>query len=202
MTDKKFLQTVYDLSTPQQARDLYNNWAATYDDEIRENGYVTPHRIADALARHLTDKEAAILDFGCGTGLSGVALKSAGFQVFDGADLSADMLKGAQAKGIYRSLWQVDPGADVPTGYAAVTAMGVIGNGAAPLSVFDTLLNSLATGGLFALSFNDNTLAEPKYEAHLRGSIDSGATRLLFQEYGPHLPGINLKANVYILEKL
>ena len=198
---RKFLSDVYDLSTPDQTRALYDSWSASYDAEIAENGYATPGRVAEALARHAKNPVATILDFGCGTGLSGVALKLAGFAEIDGADLSADMLKGAAAKGVYRKLWQVEPGDPLPTGYSAITATGVIGVGAAPVQVFDLILDALAPGGLFALSYNDHALADPRFEAKLRQHIDAGNARLLFQEYGTHLPGIDLKSNVYVIEK-
>lgn len=201
MADKKFLSQVYDLATPEATRTLYDDWSASYDAEIAENGYATPARIAEALARHAPDSTVPILDFGCGTGLSGVALKLAGFTVIDGADLSADMLKGAAEKSVYRELWQVEPGADIPRGYAAITATGVIGIGAAPPEVFDTIMAALAPGGLFALSFNDHALAAPEFEGRLRSYTESGGAQLLFQEYGAHLPGIDLKSNVYVVEK-
>ncbi|MCG6903069.1 MAG: methyltransferase domain-containing protein [Rhodobacter sp.] len=201
MTEKKFLNEVYDLASPDATRKLYDSWSASYDAEIAENGYATPARVAEALARHVADTSAPILDFGCGTGLSGVALKLAGFQVIDGADLSADMLKGAKAKGVYRKLWQVEAGAQVPAGYGAITATGVIGVGAAPPEAFDQIMAALAPGGRFALSFNDHALADPVFEGKLHSYTDTGKARLLFQEYGTHLPGIDLKSNVYVFEK-
>lgn len=201
MPVRKFLGDVYDLATPQETRTLYDKWSESYDDEVAENGYATPARIAEALARHLTDTSAKILDFGCGTGLSGLALRATGFDRIDGADLSQDMLKGAAATGAYRTLWQVEAADPIPGGYAAITATGVIGIGAAPVEVFDTILAALDPGGLFALSYNDHALAEPQFEAKLHARIRDGTARLMFQEYGAHLPGIGLKSNVYVLEK-
>jgi len=201
MTQKQFLTEVYDLQTPAQTRDMYDQWSASYDAEIAENGYATPARIAEALARHVPDKTTPVLDFGCGTGLSGLTLKAAGFTMLDGADLSADMLKGAAEKGIYRNLQLVEPGAAIPSGYSLITATGVIGVGAAPPEVFDLIVDALTPGGLFAFSFNDHALADPVFDGRLRASIEAGKTRLLFQEYGTHLPGIDLKSNVYVLEK-
>ena len=198
---KGFLTSVYDLATPDETRKLYDDWAESYDAEIAQNGYETPTRIAEALARHAPDRAAPILDFGCGTGLSGVALKRAGFQTIDGADLSADMLTGAEATGVYRTLWQVEAGDPIPGGYAAITAAGVIGVGAAPVETFDAIMDALAPAGLFALSYNDHALADPVYEDKLRGYTGTGKARLLFQEYGTHLPGIDLKSNVYVIEK-
>ena len=52
-----------------------------------------------------------------------------------------------------------------------------------------------------AFSYNDHALADPKHEAAVAEWTDCGAAALIFKEYGDHLPGIDLKSNVYILEK-
>ena len=38
----------------------------------------------EALDRHVLDKNTTVLDYGCGTGLSGQALLNVGFQAVDG----------------------------------------------------------------------------------------------------------------------
>lgn len=201
---REFLNSVYDLKTPEETRTLYDAWAASYDDEVTGKGYATPGRIAEALSERIWDKNIPILDYGCGTGLSGLALKLAGFLQVDGADLSSEMLAIATDKKIYRKLWQVEPGEAIPGtagDYAAVVATGVIGVGAAPAETFDLLAAALAPGGLFALSLNDHALAEPQYEERIDTALNAGSVRLLFKEYGPHLPGIDLRSTVFVLEK-
>ncbi|MDA7427007.1 methyltransferase [Primorskyibacter aestuariivivens] len=203
MTDK-FLDKVYCARTPDETRDIYDAWSKSYEAEISGNGYATPGRVAEALAGIVKDKTTPILDFGCGTGLSGLALKLAGFEVIDGMDLSSEMLAEARTKGIYRNLTQVATDAPPPItqgAYPIITAIGVIGLGAAPHALFDTLMKALGRGGLFAFSFNDHTLEDPAYEGRLNEWIDPGAARLRFREYGAHLPGKNMKSVVYIVEK-
>ena len=176
----------------------------TFLDKVGGEGYATPARCAAALAGCMEDLTRPILDFGCGTGLSGLSLKLAGFTAIDGLDLSAEMLEGARAKGVYRHLSQIAPGASLlhtPGEYAAITAIGVIGAGAAPISVFDTLMAGLAPCGRLVLSLNDHTLEDPRNEAAVTACTDTGRARLLFREYGDHLPGIGVKSNVYVLEK-
>ena len=202
---ESFLNKAYTARTPEETRQLYDDWAASYEAEIAENGYATPGRCAAALAAHMEDKSAPILDFGCGTGLSGLALKLAGFSTIDGVDLSADMLAQAGDKAAYRSLAQIGPGSPPPGhvgDYAAIAAIGVIGAGAAPIGTFDLIMGALGRGGKFVLSFNDHALEDPVNEARISEWTDCGAARLLFKEYGPHLPGIGVNANVYVLEKL
>ncbi len=201
---EKFLDKAYGARDAASTRQLYDDWADSYEAEVGENGYATPRRCAEALADVMTDKSLPVLDFGCGTGLSGQALKYAGFSTIDGADLSADMLAQANDKGIYRTLHHIEAGAALhhqPGDYKAIAAIGVIGAGAAPISVFDTIMESLAKGGLFVFSFNDHALADKTNEARLNEWTDCGAATLLFREHGPHLPGIDLNSNVYVVEK-
>ena len=199
-----FFDKVYATTDPDRTRALYDDWATDYDDDLRQNAYATPQRVAQALARHLDDPAAPVLDFGCGTGLSGVALAEAGLTTIDGMDPSADMLAQARPKGVYRDLHKiaVDDPDPIPQGrYAAITCAGVIGPGAAPASTLDIVMHALPQGGLLALSLNDHAIAERVFEAALNQWIDCGSATLLAREYGDHLPGQDIKAFVYVLEK-
>ncbi len=203
MSDK-FLKDTYNLNSAQETRDHYQRWAASYDEEVGEHGYVTPDRVAAALRSYVTDLDLPVLDFGCGTGLSGVALQKAGFRVIDGMDPTPKMLKGAAAKGVYRNLISIevtDPNPIHAGAYTAITSTGVIGVGAAPPETFDLLMNALPSGGYLALSFNDHALADSAYTGRLNDWLDMGHARLLFREYGPHLPGMDMKSDVYVVEK-
>jgi predicted TPR repeat methyltransferase len=199
-----FLDKAYDTTGVNATRALYRKWANSYDAEVSENGYATPKRCADALGAVTSDFTAPILDFGCGTGLSGLALSLVGFKAIDGMDLTQDMLDQAAEKNLYRSLSLTDPDVAFPVekgNYSAISAIGVIGAGAAPLEVFDMLLGALGSGGKFVLSFNDSTLKNPAFEKRVGAVIKAGVADLLFEEYGDHLPGINMKSKVYVLEK-
>ncbi|WP_299686869.1 methyltransferase domain-containing protein [uncultured Tateyamaria sp.] len=198
----KFLDKAYQARDAASTRALYDDWAASYEAEVSANGYATPSRCADALKAHVNDLTAPILDFGCGTGLSGLALKLAGFDAIDGVDLSAEMLTEAGTKGVYRDLKQIEAGADLPrTDYTAIAAIGVIGAGAAPITVLHQLMRALPRDGKLVFSFNDHALEDPVHEGGVAEWTDCGAARLLFKEHGPHLPGIGLGSKVYVLEK-
>ncbi len=200
----EFLNRIYAPMSQDATTAVYDDWAASYDAEVGENGYVTPTRLAALLMDHLKTPDMPILDYGCGTGLSGLALRAAGFTTLDGTDPSPGMLDIARAKGIYRSLTQLDLEADpilAPGAYPVIAAVGVIGTGAAPPETFDTLMQALPRGGILTLSLNDHALADPVYEGALNGWLDCGAARLLVKDHGDHLPGKSLNSNVYIIEK-
>ena len=202
---EKFLDKVYGARDAGETRDLYDAWAASYDDEVTEHGYITPIRCAAALAGHLAEHKAPILDFGCGTGLSGAALAAVGFHVIDGVDISEGMLASARERGIYRRLWRAEPGAPLevtPGEYAGISAMGVISTGAAPAETLDVLMDLLVPGGLIVFSFNDHALEDPSFEARVKAHLDGRTARQKHRDYGEHLPGLGMKSVVYVLEKV
>lgn len=201
---KSYLNDVYDGGT-NDSRELYASWASTYDNEVQKNGYVTPERVAKALKDIVTNQSEVILDYGCGTGLSGFALQAVGFTNIDGLDVSQEMITLAEKKSIYKKLTVFDPSTKIPVHadqYKIITAIGVIGAGAAPLEVFDNLFSLLPPSGLFAFSFNDHTLSDPNYEEKVNQCLSSGQAIILQKSYGNHLPKANLKSNIYILKKL
>ena len=199
----KDLSKIWQAKSVDETIELYAGWADSYDEDVKAWGYATPGRIAEALAATLPDKATPILDFGCGTGVSGRALLERGFTVVDGTDVSAEMIAQAEGQGLYRKLWQSEPGVlDVKPGdYAAIAAMGVISSGAAPPDTLAVVLNALGKGGLLALSYNDPTLADRLYLDALEAATDGGLARIVFEEYGPHLPQKDMNSRIYILEK-
>ena len=204
MTERRFLDSAYDLPDRRATAAFYADWAASYDAEITGNGYATPARCAAALADHAADLGAPMLDIGCGTGLSGAALAAAGFTTIDGTDLSAEMLARAEARGVYRRLFRGDMADPPPVGpgaYANAAAVGVISPGHAPPETMDAVLVILPAGGCLVLSLNDHALADPDFPGRVARLVSEGTARLVFREHGPHLPGIGLEATVYVLRK-
>lgn len=199
-----YLDKIYSADSAD-LRPFYAQWAQSYDQEVGENGYVTPLRIAEALARHVKDLSIPILDYGCGTGVSGQAFQKAGFLTIDGVDISAEMLEVAAQKKIYRRLEVFAPesGPNVKLGaYQIIAAVGVIGAGAAPLAVLTKIMALLAPKGLFVFSFNDHTLEDPAYDGLVEDYVNQGRAALHLKEYGDHLPKQKINSNIYILEKL
>lgn len=204
MTEKTVLKP--QLWTPRPVEEtiaVYAEWAATYDAEVTSRGYHTPARIAAALT-DLVPTDTAILDFGCGTGLSGIALQQAGFSNVDGTDVTPQMLVKAQALNLYRKLWHSTPGTlDFDHGaYPVIMAVGVISLGAAPASMLAPLVDKLDAGGLLIMSYNDPTLADQTYADALTAEVAANKAKVTFREHGPHLDDVNMGSDVIALRRL
>lgn len=201
---KDFLRTVYDLENQAATDAYYTAWAATYDEELTRNGYRSPQRCADALARFV-DPATSVLDIGCGTGISGLALARVGYTVISGQDVNAEMLERARILDLYRELWVADLNDPFPFDvgtYGAIAAIGVIGIGAAPASLLGQALAALAPGGHLVFSYNDHALESPEYVGAVDNAIASGTAETLFEERGPHIEGLGTSSTVYVLRRI
>ena len=94
---KDFFPLAYQTDNQVQVNRLYDQWAASYDEELERNGYVTPQRCAVALKKFVSIDQP-VLDYGCGTGLSGRALMDAGYLNIKGTDINKKMLRIAKKK--------------------------------------------------------------------------------------------------------
>jgi predicted TPR repeat methyltransferase len=93
-------------SAPGYVRHLFDQFAPDYDRRMLDDlSYRAPH-ILRGLADMLMIPQPgtlAVLDLGCGTGLSGAAFKDLAARL-DGVDLSPKMIEAARARGVYEAL--------------------------------------------------------------------------------------------------
>ena len=95
------LADAYKVVTPDDSRDLYGRWAATYDKTfVEDTKYVYPDKIAQVLAKHMPeDRSFTVIDVGCGTGALGEAIAKIRPKCeIEGVDISPAMLEVAQGK--------------------------------------------------------------------------------------------------------
>jgi predicted TPR repeat methyltransferase len=86
----------------------YDNWAETYDHDLRSWSYQAPEVVAEIVVSRRPEA-VSVLDAGCGTGLVGQALRSAGFAgSIHGIDVSGVSLRVAERTGAYTTLESAD----------------------------------------------------------------------------------------------
>jgi len=109
----------------------FDRFGPEYHDAILATG--VPARAAEALMPHLAP-DAQGIDFGCGSGVLGIALREAGLrQPLDGIDLSPVMLNLARETGCYRHLHRAnllltEERPELPSSYDFAITVGLIGD--------------------------------------------------------------------------
>jgi len=113
--------------TQDELKRRYDLWSRVYDSDIGSiEDYLAPLATARVAEAHL-EKGARILDAGAGTGLSGQALRDAGFSDVTGLDFAEQMLAVAKKKGIYRETIAADLSKRTALGDASFDAVITVG---------------------------------------------------------------------------
>ena len=196
------LGTAYNLETGDQTLAHYQRWAETYDQEVGvDNGYAQPARCAAALAG-VADPWGHVLDVGCGTGLSGVALRDVGFTRLDGCDFSPPMLERAAETGVYRQLFEADlnAGLDIDgDAYDHAVAVGVFSFGHIRSDALREVLRVVRPGGAVVVGVNDHFWEVGELAAELDAIEADGLASVASREHGEHLPGAAIMGWVIVL---
>ncbi|SDS94010.1 class I SAM-dependent DNA methyltransferase [Microlunatus soli] len=160
----------------------YRDWAASYDQDMLEEGYAGPFIIA-GLAAMITDAGSSIqaIDVGCGTGLVGRLLHQRRPAVrILGVDLSEEMAEIAARDDSYvSSLGGVDlleyaAAEDAPT-FPLVLCCGTLTHGHVGVEGLDALLRITSAGGHLAVSVRHSHSVEHGYRDKVAALAAAGA---------------------------
>ena len=176
----------------EDVADYYDNWAVEYDQTLADWRYQAPEHVASILGTQLSPY-SEILDAGCGTGLSGKALRSAGFSRIDGIDISTDSLEIAGMSGAYRTLQPIDMQQlpfPVPTdhydGLVCVGVLTYLTESAATLKEFCRIVRP---GGVMVVTQRSDLFSERNFKSELDKLSDEGFIKhVQISEPQPYLP--------------
>ncbi len=176
----------------EDVREAYDAWAADYDRDLIEWGYDAP-QIAAEFLRGLVLGDASVLDAGCGTGMTGVALQSAGFQNITGIDYSPDSVALARRRNIYQALSTVDL-TDLPTAFAdaefgGLICVGVMGYLPEIEATCREFCRIVRPGAAIILTQRDDIFANRETQAAFDAVADAGLwTQVEVTDARPYLP--------------
>ena len=147
-----------DAKNDKRLTEVYRDWAKKYDyDNDHVLGTVSQPKSVNLLTTRLKDKNAEIIDVGCGTGLVGENLKAKDFIYFDGIDISEDMLEIAKSRG-YRNLLLGSLNNRLPVldnAYDTAMCVGVFTHGHVSSEGFNELCRIVKPGGYVCFTINE-----------------------------------------------
>jgi len=111
-----------DVGEARDCGEYYNEMAKDYDHVLAMWKYDMPQRVSEVISKFISNGDLhtiiakgetlRVLDWGCGTGLVAVALKSALSNTLNffitGVDISEEMLEQAKARNVYAELTKTD----------------------------------------------------------------------------------------------
>ncbi len=179
------LDGAYALRTPEDSVRYYHDWAARYDrDFADEMGYRSPEAVA-ALYVELGGA-GPVLDLGAGTGLVAEALARRGIGPTDGIDISEEMLRVAEAKGVYRRTFRADLTQPLDLSgalYQGLVSAGTFTQGHVGPEVFQELLRISAPGALFVVTVHSAVYEKCGFAAHF-AALAAGIEQFRTEPFG------------------
>ena len=212
------LEDAYALETPDDNRNLYRNWASTYDDDFaHRNKYVYPKSISSICAGLVdTTSQLSILDIGCGTGIVGTCLSELlGTSIIDGVDISPEMLEVAQSKiradanPVYSQLFEADltkPISFADAKYDVAISAGTFTHGHLGPDALLNVLSVVRPGGRMVVGINKEHFGANGFNASLqqaqvskRISAPTFSEVQIYDEGSPHYGDLALVTTFLVL---
>jgi predicted TPR repeat methyltransferase len=174
---------------PKSVASYYDDWAERYDAELGEWDYRSPREAARLLADY-APSGSALLDAGCGTGLSGEAQ---GFQDVVGIDISTASLKLSEARGVYSKLQQVDlhslPLPFEANAFDALVCVGVLTYVEKISATLKDFCRLVRPSGYIIFTCRDDLYQDQGYAQLLAELVDAQCWRPIYQSPPwPYLP--------------
>lgn len=144
----------------------YDSWSADYNESLAQWNYQSP-QVAAELATRYTQHESRVLDAGCGTGLTGVALKGQGFSDVVGIDISPKSLEQSAATNAYAQLLQINmqqfPFPFEDDAFDAISCVGVLTYLPDTPATFREFCRIVRPGGYIIFTQRDDLYADRGY---------------------------------------
>ena len=186
---KDFLETrpwlsgICDTQSIDELKNKYDSWANTYDADVGKDWSFMPSAIAQTVSKLLSNKNAAILDAGAGTGLVGQALAEKGYTNLTAVDLSEKMLAIAKDRKVYKRLYQGNLEDNSifrdSANFDAIIAAGVFAYAHAGVEILHNLFSLLKKEGLFLFTIRED------YRQQMQTSLEQVPWKLVSEESFP-----------------
>jgi len=176
-----------------EVTEYYNKWAKNYEDSVRSWNYKSPEQAVELLKKY-SQVEGTICDAGCGSGLTGEALKEGGFESFIGFDLTPDFAEVAKGKKIYDDVHLVNmherPFRYKDNEFAGLICIGVLTYVENVPDVVREFARITKPGGMVIFSHRTDMIDDPDFQNRLQAIEKDGVWKEEYvSEPIPYLPG-------------
>jgi len=205
------LAKAYGLSSVDETRTLYDEWAASYDREMakEDQDYVGPAlaaaHVLQAFGTKSIDPSLEILDAGCGTGLAGIALAQLGAKKIDGVDLSQGMLDIARKAGVYRHLNTADLSTRLvhsDNQYDAIACVGTLTQGHVGPVALDEFVRITKPGGFIVATVLGSIYENGGYQAKIEDLSNKKLVKFISANLEDYRRTAKVQARMVVLQVL
>jgi ubiquinone/menaquinone biosynthesis C-methylase UbiE len=188
------LDRVFAANSTAESRELYDEWAKTYDTDMTSHDFTASTLVAQAVSRglklnHISPSSPLtglqILDAGCGTGLVGIELSKLGCTDILGLDISEGMLAVAKNTAVYDDLQTADLTKQLEfqdRKFDAVTCCGTFTHGHLGPEPLEEFVRVVKDGGVVIATVLESFWVEKGFEAEVERLEKEGRVEVVEKE--------------------
>jgi ubiquinone/menaquinone biosynthesis C-methylase UbiE len=188
------LDRVFAANSIEESRELYDEWAKTYDSDMTSHDFTAPTLVAQAVSRglklnHISPSSPLIglqiLDAGCGTGLVGIEMSKLGCTDVLGLDISEGMLAVAKNTAVYDDLRTADltQRLEFEDGkFDAVTCCGTFTHGHLGPEPLQEFVRVVKDGGVVIVTVLESFWVKKGFEAEVERLKKGGKVEVVEKE--------------------
>ena len=195
------MKAAYAVRSPDDNRELYAEWAPTYEQFLDDSRYIYARQVAEVFAARSSPGGEPVLDAGCGTGRVGLELSRLGVSPVDGIDISPQMLKrartltGPDGEPSYRRLMEADltGPVELETGsYGGIVSSGAFTHGHLGPDALSELLRVARSGAIGVIGVNASIFESNGFKGCFERYASDGVVDDLEVQVRPVYDGIEV----------
>tara|TARA_B000000565_G_scaffold8604_1_gene6699 strand:- start:457 stop:1083 length:627 start_codon:yes stop_codon:yes gene_type:complete len=168
---------LHELKTTEQVMNYYDEWSKNnkYNNDMLEWEYSGPKETSETLSKYQNNKDIKIYDAGCGSGLVGIELKKYGFNYFDGADISKELLNQVPDN-LYNKLEQIDLNKKIDKEdnfYDVVMCVGTFTFAHVKAQALDEFVRITKKSGLICFTINEAIYINHGFKSKIESLVDN-----------------------------
>ena len=168
---------LHELKTTEQVMKYYDEWSKNnkYNNDMLEWKYSGPKETSETLSKYQNNKDIKIYDAGCGSGLVGIELKKYGFNYFDGADISKELLNQVPDN-LYNKLEQIDLNKKIDKEdnfYDVVMCVGTFTFAHVKAHALDEFVRIIKKNGLICFTINEAIYINYGFKSKIESLVDN-----------------------------
>lgn len=167
LTTAELLHEMYEAKDSYELKAMYERIAEDYDEKLVKGlGWECPNKTISLINKYI-DKNAAVLDVGCGAGVMGDLLAKNNYSTIHGADYSKNMLNISKKGDNYNKLFYLDLNEDIDLSmnhYDCIVAIGVFTTGHVACDRVKELIKIIKKQGFILMSIRTDVYEEDGFK--------------------------------------
>ena len=195
---------IYKIEDKNEMLLYYKKWSKQYNKDMVDWNYVAPLKATKLLSKYVKNKDANILDAGCGTGLVGIILNHMGYYNICGLDFSKSMISLVPKK-IYKKLFISNLNNKLKFSskkFDAIICVGTFTYGHVKDNAMSEISKKIKKGGYFCFTINEGVYKKYNFNKTIKKLEYQNLWKIIEKSFDDYIIAKRVKSWNFIVKIL